>query len=42
MPDKAAQDKVSRAVRAQDALVGRKSKDAALAAKLADAKKRMK
>lgn len=41
VPDKAAQDKVARAVKAQDALAGRKSKDAEQSMRLTAAKKQM-
>lgn len=41
VPDKAAKSKVSQAIKAQDALVGRKSKDAELSLKLTQARKRM-
>lgn len=41
VPDKAAKAKVTKAIKAQDALVGRKSKNAELAAKLSSAKEQM-
>ena len=41
MPDKAAKDKVAKAIKAQDTLVGRKSRKAELSAKLNGARERM-